>query len=193
MQLSGSRLARGLLALFGWHVEFDGLPARQGVIIVYPHTSNWDFVVGIMTKWTIGIQVSFWGKDALFRVPLLGVWLRWLGGVAVDRSTPGGVAEQMAARMRRAREQNEFLWLALAPEGTRSLREHWRSGFYPVVVKSGVPLAVVFFDFQQRRVVFAGFLALTGQIDKDLAEIARLLTPAHGKRPELAGPIRFKS
>ena len=187
-----SRVARGVLALAGWRVEFDGLPARQGVIIVYPHTSNWDFVVGILAKWSIGLQVSFWGKDSLFRIPVFGHWLRWLGGVAVDRSTAGGVSDQMAARMRLARERDEFLWLALAPEGTRSLREHWRSGFYQVVVKAAVPLAVVYFDFKGKRVVFADFLALCGKLDKDLAAIARALEPSHGRLPELATPIRFK-
>ena len=69
MRLRGSAPARALLRLGGWRVAFDGLPARQGVVIVYPHTSNWDFVVGLLAKWSIGIPVSFWAKASLFRVP----------------------------------------------------------------------------------------------------------------------------
>src|SRR5262245_41099663 len=79
VQLRGSRVARALLRLAGWRVAFDGLPARQGVLIVYPHTSNWDFVVAVLAKWSIGIHVSFWGKASLFVVPLFGRWLRGLG------------------------------------------------------------------------------------------------------------------
>ena len=90
MQLRGSALARAVLRLAGWRVAFDGLPARQGVVIVYPHTSNWDFVIGVLAKWGIGIPVAFWGKDSLFRVPLFGRWLRWLGGMPVDRGAPQG-------------------------------------------------------------------------------------------------------
>ena len=70
VQLHGSRVARALLQLAGWRVVFDGLPARQGVLIVYPHTSNWDFVVGVLAKWCVGIPVTFWGKDSLFRLAL---------------------------------------------------------------------------------------------------------------------------
>ncbi|HRI17919.1 MAG TPA: 1-acyl-sn-glycerol-3-phosphate acyltransferase, partial [Burkholderiaceae bacterium] len=119
VQLHGSRLARALLRLAGWRVLFDGLPAAQGVAIVYPHTSNWDFVVGLLAKWSIGIPVNFWGKDSLFRIPLFGRWVRWVGGVPVDRTHASGVVGSMAASLREAREQGRFQWLALAPEGTR--------------------------------------------------------------------------
>ena len=100
MQLRGSTLARALLRLAGWRILFDGLPAAQGVAIVYPHTSNWDFVVGLLAKWGIGIPVTFWGKDSLFRIPLLGRWMRWVGGVPVDRASAHGFTHQ--ARHRRA-------------------------------------------------------------------------------------------
>ena len=99
VQLRGSVLARALLRLAGWRVRFDGLPASQGVAIVYPHTSNWDFPLGILAKWSIGIPVSFWGKDALCKLPLFGRWLRWLGGVPVDRSSHHGIVGAMAESM----------------------------------------------------------------------------------------------
>ena len=59
--------ARRLLALFGWHVRFDGLPGPKGVAIVYPHTSNWDFVIGLLAKWSIGLPIRWIGKETLFR------------------------------------------------------------------------------------------------------------------------------
>jgi len=112
-------MARRLLRLASWRVAFGGLPARQGVVIVYPHTSNWDFIIGIVAKWSIGIPVAFWGKASLFRVPLFGRWLRWLGGVPVERSSSQGAVAAMAKRLVRARASDRFMWLALAPEGTR--------------------------------------------------------------------------
>ena len=91
----GSALARRILSLIGWQLHFEGLPALQGVIVVYPHTSNWDFPVGILAKWAMGIEARFWGKHTLFRIPLFGAWLRWLGGVPVDRAAARGVVEQI--------------------------------------------------------------------------------------------------
>jgi len=136
VQLRGSAAAAWLLRLAGWRVVFDGLPARQGVVIVYPHTSNWDFVVGVLAKWSIGIPVIFWGKASLFRVPLFGRWLGWLGGVPVEREAAQGAVAAMAQRLLRARERDAFLWLALAPEGTRRPGDGVRSGFYHVAVQA---------------------------------------------------------
>jgi 1-acyl-sn-glycerol-3-phosphate acyltransferase len=93
-QYQGSWLARRILALMGWRVQFEGFPTRQGVAVVYPHTSNWDFPVMVLAKWAIGVQVMFWGKDKLFDVPVLGAWMRWIGGVPVNRTAPGGVVGQ---------------------------------------------------------------------------------------------------
>ena len=69
VQFKGSSLARLLLGLAGWRVSFEGLPALQGVIVAYPHTSNWDFIVGILAKWAIGVPAHFWAKDTLFKAP----------------------------------------------------------------------------------------------------------------------------
>jgi lauroyl/myristoyl acyltransferase len=70
VQMRGSRLAAAALRLAGWRLRVDGLPGRQGVLIVYPHTSNWDFVLGVLTKWAIGIQVTFWGKRPALAAPI---------------------------------------------------------------------------------------------------------------------------
>ena len=116
--VTGSRLAAALLRAAGWTLRFDGLPAKQGVIVVYPHTSNWDFPVGLLAKWAMGVPVHFWGKASLFRVPLFGRWMRSLGGIPVDRSAPQGVVEAMVQRFVAARERGEFHWLVLSRAAT---------------------------------------------------------------------------
>jgi 1-acyl-sn-glycerol-3-phosphate acyltransferase len=191
IQLRGSRLARAVLRLAGWRVQFDGLPSRQGVVIVYPHTSNWDFVVGILAKWAIGIPLAFWGKDSLFELPLLGRWMRWIGGVPVDRHNPSGAVPAMVSRFAAALKSDAFLWLALAPEGTRSYRDCWRSGFYQVATQAQVPLGLAFFDYTKRCVGIDSYIALTGDVERDMAVIEQRLSPHRGRKPQLAGPIRL--
>lgn len=190
LQLRGSRLARAVLRLAGWRVQFDGLPAAQGVAVLYPHTSNWDFVVGLLAKWAVGLPVTFWGKDTLFRVPLFGRWLRWLGGLPVRRHTPQGAVGQMVDAMRDAREQGRFMWLALAPEGTRARTEGWRTGFYRVAFGAGVPVGLILVDYANRRVRVDSFWRLSGQMHADLAVFARRLADGRGRRPALAAPVR---
>lgn len=188
----GSGAAQAVLRLAGWRLRFNGLPARQGVLIVYPHTSNWDFVVGILAKWGIGIGVTFWGKDSLFRLPLFGRWLRWLGGVPVDRVSATGIVGQMVRDLVAAREQGQFLWLALAPEGTRRHAVGWRSGFYHVAQAAQVPLGLVFLDYRQREVGVEHFMLLSGDMDADMAEIRHHFASRKGRRPERAAPIQIK-
>ena len=191
MQFQGSRLALWCLRRAGWQLDFDGLPARQGVIAVYPHTSNWDFIVGIFAKWAMGLSVTIWGKDSLFRIPLFGPWLRWMGGVPVNRSAPGGIVADMARQLRQARERDEFMWLVVAPEGTRAHGPGWRSGFYRVAVSAQVPLALAHLDFGRRRVGVHSCLQLSGDPDLDFAEIEKRLGSVRGCRPEQAAPIKL--
>ncbi len=192
VQLEGSALARAALRLARWRIRFDGLPARQGVAIVYPHTSNWDFVVGLLAKWGIGIPVHFWVKDSMFRLPLFGGWLRWLGGVPVDRCAANGIVGQMANALKVARRDGRFFWLALAPEGTRRLTDAWRSGFYHLTLEADVPLALVFIDYRLREVGFERFLMLSGNPGDDMTEIARGYGSRSGLRTQRATPIRLK-
>lgn len=189
----GSRLARGLLRLGGWEVRFQGLPADQGVIVVYPHTSNWDFVVGVLAKWSIGLPLNFWGKDSLFRIPLLAPWLRWLGGIPVDRQSPGGIVGQMAQDLRVAKEEGRFLWLALAPEGTRRHQPQWRSGFYRVALEADVPLGLAYIDYRERVVSAEYFVRLSGNATDDKAAVRRYLGARQGRHPAQAAPIDWNT
>jgi 1-acyl-sn-glycerol-3-phosphate acyltransferase len=192
-EASGSRVARALLRAAGWRVEFAGgeLPALQGVLIVYPHTSNWDFVVGLLAKWSLGLQLAFWGKASLFRLPLFGSWLRHLGGLPVERDNPQGAVGAMVDRFVAARRDGAYLWLALAPEGTRARREHWRSGFYRVALQAGVPLGLAYIDYAQRRVGIHSFLRLSGDEAADMGAIAECIGQRVGKHPALAAPVRL--
>lgn len=189
VQFKGSPLARRLLGLFGWQLHFKGLPTRQGVIVVYPHTSNWDFVVGITAKWALGIPVQFWGKDSLFKVPLFGAWLRWLGGIPVVRSASKGIVDNAVASLKQAQREDAYMWVALAPEGTRKRTEGWRSGFYQTVVKAGVPLGLAHLDFGNKRIVLLDFVSLRGDAAHDMVRVRDAFSGTLGKRPDQASPV----
>jgi 1-acyl-sn-glycerol-3-phosphate acyltransferase len=191
VQLAGSRVARAVLRAFGWRVRVDGLPALQGVIVVYPHTSNWDFVWAVLAKWAVGVPLTFWGKATLFRIPLFGRWLRWLGGIPVVRDAPNGVVGQMAQRLREARERGDFMWLALSPEGTRQLTPGWRSGFHQVALQAGVPVVLAYLDYPKREVGLDSAWRLSGHPRADLARFAQRLHGRTGKRPAQAAPVRL--
>lgn len=190
VQFRGNRLARGVLALVGWKVHFQGLPARQGVAIAYPHTSNWDFPVMVLVKWATGIQACFWAKDSLFRIPLFSRWLRSLGGLPIDRSAPSGVVGSMLERFHAARARDEYLWLGLSPEGTRRHTSGWRSGFYSVAMGAQVPVALIRLDYGRREVCIDQFIRLTGDPDHDYARLRQAFDQVRGYHADQAAPIQ---
>lgn len=191
LRFRGSRFARLLLALSGWKLFFDGLPALQGVLIVYPHTSNWDFVVMILAKWALGVPVRFWGKDKLFRIPLFGRWLRWVGGVPVDRTSPNGVTKQALQVFAAKKASGAYFWLGLAPEGTRKRIPGLRSGFYRTALGAGVPLGLVSLDYAKRQIRVLDFIRLTGDEDADLRRIAASFAGVQGRVPANAAPFKL--
>ncbi len=185
----GSRLARWMLKMLGWRLDFEGFPSRQGVAIVYPHTSNWDFPIGMLAKWALGIPAHFWGKDSLFKFPLVGAWMRWVGGIPIDRSSSRGVVGQMVHVFEQHKQNDQLLWLGLAPEGTRSLTPGWRSGFYQLAMGAQVPLALVKLDWGQRRFSVVDFYDLTGDVERDYAHMAHVFQGVKGFHEHQMGPI----
>jgi 1-acyl-sn-glycerol-3-phosphate acyltransferase len=162
------------------------------VLIGYPHTSNWDFVTMMPVKWAVGLPVQFFAKESLFRIPLFGAWLRWLGGVPVDRAAARGVVEQMVDLFERKRQAGEYFWLALTPEGTRSWRPAWRSGFYRVTLGAQVPILLASLDYGRKQVRVMDVIELSGQVDEDMKRIAQAFEGCTGRRPDLAAPIRLE-
>ena len=177
-----------LLRVAGWKVVLaQPVPARC-VLIFYPHTSNWDTAIGLCVKFMIGLSIRFAGKDTLFKVPFLGPLLvRW-GGIPVNRREHTGFIEQMTAEFRR----NAEFRLALAPEGTRSRTEHWKSGFYHLARAADVPLALGFIDYPQRMLGVGAYLDLTGDPATDMARIRAFYAGKRGRHPENQSPIQLR-
>jgi 1-acyl-sn-glycerol-3-phosphate acyltransferase len=191
VQFRGSRAARWLVRALGWQIDFQGLPAQQGVILVYPHTSNWDFPVALLLKWALGLPVRFWAKETLFHIPLFRSWLRWVGGVPVRRSSPQGVVSQMTAMMKQKKAADAYFWLALSPEGTRRRTAGWRSGFYRLALEADVPVGLAGLDYARKRLVFLDFLKLSGDEGRDLKRMAASLQGFHGFRAGAEAPVRL--
>jgi 1-acyl-sn-glycerol-3-phosphate acyltransferase len=191
LQFRGKRLVYGLLRLAGWRFLFDGLPARQGVLIVYPHTSNWDTVALLFAKVAAGVPMVFLSKESLFRIPLFGRFLRWMGGVPVDRSSPGGVKAQMVAAMADAHASGNYYWLTLTPEGTRGRTEGLRSGFYRIAQEANVPLGLVRLDYAKREITVVDFMRVSGDREADMARIRAAFAGAQGRHPQQVSPLRL--
>ena len=149
------------------------------VLIVAPHTSNWDFPTGLWAKLALRLKVSFLGKHTLFWWPL-GVFMRSIGGIPIDRARAQGVTDDAV----RALREGERVLLVIAPEGTRSKTERWKSGFYRIAVGAGVPILLVAFDYGRKVVRLGPLFHPTGDYERDLTEIRSHYHAGMALRPE---------
>jgi 1-acyl-sn-glycerol-3-phosphate acyltransferase len=182
----GQRTSLRLLHLFGWRVRYKPLPGPHGIAVVYPHTSNWDFLVGLFAKWAIGLQFRWLAKDSLFKGPI-GLAMRYWGGVPVDRSAPQGATQRLAQTML----ASDWCWVAITPEGTRSYRPYWKSGFYRLALAARVPVLLVYLDYKAKVLSVVDTLELSGDEAADMAAIARVYEGHEALYPALAAPIKL--
>jgi 1-acyl-sn-glycerol-3-phosphate acyltransferase len=181
------RIAQALLQWFGWRSVLVGPPAPKGIIVVYPHTSNWDFIIGVIYKIGLGLPARWMGKDSLFRWPARKL-MTGLGGIPINRRERTGFVDVVLAEFARC----DWMWLAVAPEGTRSATDHWKSGFYRIAVAGKLPVGLGYIDYATRTVGIDTYLTMCGDPERDFARIRAFYADKHGRFPDKAGDIRLK-
>lgn len=181
------RACLGLLRLFGWRALSAPLPGPKGIIIVYPHTSNWDFILGLLYRFGTGLQANWMGKDTIFRWPVRGLFLR-MGGVPINRRAASGFIKTMLAEY----AERDWLWLALAPEGTRARSDHLKSGFYQLAVGARVPCGLGFIDYRTRTIGIEEFVVFSGNQQEDIEVLRAFYATRGGRFPAGASDIAFR-
>ena len=168
-------------AAAGWSFEGNLPNESKYIIAIVPHTSNVDFPVGLLAVLSMGLRLDFMGKESLFWEPS-GTFLRWLGGVPIDRSAGGGAVAQA---IKQFKERDEFV-LAITPEGTRGKVLKWKTGFYYIANKAGVPIVPVGFDYGSKTIKIGQALMPSGDMEADLAQLREFFADIQGRHPEHA-------
>ncbi len=157
---------RVFLRLFGWRVT-GAFPEDPKVLaIAAPHTSNWDWLIGVFALMATGLRLTYIAKHSAFVGPV-GWLMRATGGVPVDRSQASSTVDEIVQQF----EQNDSLYYVIAPEGTRKHVERWKTGFLRVAYQAGVAVVMVSFDYPTRTIRVGEKAPLTGDIDKDLQAV----------------------
>lgn len=158
----------------------------KGVFIAAPHTSNWDGFWFLVYKVAQQVEVSFLAKETLFWWPL-GTLLSRMGAIPINRADTAGLVPQLV----RAFEERDHLFLALAPEGTRKWKPHWKSGFYRIAKAADVPITLAFIDYERKRIGIGPTLPEGRTVDEDLATIREFYADVKGRHPASQGPVEF--
>lgn len=172
----GRWLGSSVLRLGGWRVVGPLPDLRKAVVIAAPHSSNWDGIWGLAAKLALGVEARILGKDKLFWWPL-GAVLRSFGVVPLDRSSPQGTVGQAVAMIR----DNERIWFALAPEGTRKPVQEWKTGFIRIARMAQVPIVPAYFHYPDKVIGFGEPFHTSGDDAADMAAIRQWYRPWQGR------------
>ena len=177
-------LARWFLRVSGWKVEGTVPPVAGNenlVLIAGPHTSNWDGVFGFAAILGLDAKITFFGKYTLFNKPVLGKFLKYMGGIPVDKSKPGkGLTDVAIENMKKF---NGSL-IAMSPEGTRAKTEKMKSGFLRIAKAVEGQIFLGAFDFDKKRIVLDRFYSPSGNNEQDLQWVRNYFMQYKAKHPE---------
>ncbi|MBL0127836.1 MAG: 1-acyl-sn-glycerol-3-phosphate acyltransferase [Flavobacteriales bacterium] len=169
-----------LRILCGWRIQDDRpKDLARYIVVVAPHTSNWDFPVGLAVRSLARMDdVRFLGKASLFKPPF-GWFFRAVGGYPVDRSKHNNLVDAVVAMF----DQGLITKIAIAPEGTRKYQPDWKTGFHRIATKAGVPIILVTFDYAQKLAILSAPFPLTDDPAADIERMKDWFRPHKGKNP----------
>jgi len=171
-------IGRLILAGLGWRVEGNVPDQAKFVIAWGPHTSYWDWLICIATLVAMRLNISWMAASELFWWPL-GPFLRWLGGVPIDRSAHHGVVDEMIRQF----TENQGFILSIAPEGTRSRVQKWKTGFYYIARGASVPITLLSLDYAKKVIAIGPFFNANPDADSDILQIRRHLKGVTARYP----------
>lgn len=157
----------------------------QCVMIAAPHTSNWDALYARLALKALGVNVRLTIKDSYMKFPL-GPFVRAMGGIGIDRrpKQAGEPRLSMVQVMTDLFKHHPELVMLVTPEGTRARQEQWKTGFYYVAVNAGVPIALAYMDYEQKKAGVGKIIHPTGNFEEDMAEIMDFYAGIQAKFPE---------
>ncbi|MEZ4287482.1 MAG: lysophospholipid acyltransferase family protein [Polyangiales bacterium] len=180
-------VAQTWLKAMGWRVNCPLPDERKYVILAAPHTSNWDGLLMVLMNYACGLRCNWMVKDDVMRFPFKSA-LRGLGAVPIDRSKSGDLVAQVAEHFR----SNEEFHLLIAPEGTRSYRDYWKSGFYHIARQAEVPVLLSYLNYKDKIGGFGPMVVLSGDSRKDMDAMRAFYRAEWSHTPANFGPIRLR-
>lgn len=173
------KISQFILKLIGWKSVGELPDIKKYIIIVAPHTSNWDLLVGLLGRFSMGVKIHFLIKKQVFFFPL-GNILKALGGIPLDRAKKSNTVGQTVAIFK---QQDGFI-LAVTPEGTRAHVKRWKEGFYHIACQAEVPIVMVGFNYATKEIIIREPFKPSGNIDTDFPLLLDFFKDKRGLYPK---------
>ncbi len=176
---------RFIFKLKGWKLKTDSIKGiNKSITIAAPHTSNWDLPLAKAAFDLMGLPLKFTVKQEWFRFPFKRI-MRNLGGIPIDRSPkePGQPRTSTVEAMANLFKGRDVLHVMVTPEGTRSLRTEWKTGFWYTAKMAGVPILCGYLDYS-KKIAGIGKIIYPTDLESDMREIMQYYKDIKGKFPQ---------
>jgi len=173
------QLLISFLKKLGWNYELNVEIPDKCILCVAPHTSNWDYIIGMLFYRSIGGKPNVLMKKEWFFFPLNYIF-KSLGALPVDRKKRTSVSDQMVEVF----NSRKHFQLAISPEGTRKRNPQWKTGFYYIALNAGVPITLAYIDYSKKEIGVKTIFYPTGDTDRDIEEIKSYYKDVQAKYPE---------
>ena len=183
-----SKISFAIFKLIGWKTYYEPLPGPRGIIVVYPHTSNWDFPLGVLWKSAYQVKPRWVAKESLFKPPVFGWLMRKLGGIGIKREGNLDVAQNLKKTM--MAEDN--CWLVIAIEGTRSYKPYIHLGYYYIAKAANVPIGLAKFNYETKTVGVSNYRYVKDTIEEEIEQLKLDFADHHARYPENAGALAVR-
>ena len=152
---------------------------KKLIVLVFPHTSNWDFIIAIGTRSKLGEKINFVIKKEYYNF-FTTYFFNNLGGKPLDRSGNMNSVEKISQLF----NEHETFRIAIAPEGTRNLVNNWKTGFYHIALKANCKVLPVALDWKKREIKIFNLFSVTNSLTNDLKFLKSLFKGVEGKIPD---------
>jgi len=178
---------RWLFKTFGWQADRNIPPFadKRCIMIAAPHTYLLDpFITQTaFDLCDIKVKIAIADKFAVWPIKTL---MESMGAIWIDRSQREGTDRPSYTDMLiKLFETNENLILVISPEGTRSLKARWRSGFYHIAKQANVPICFGYLDYKKKIAGVGGSIIPSDDIVSDMQTIMKFyktVTPFHPEK-----------
>ena len=174
-------IGKAAMKITGWKTVGHFPRDERVVLVVGPHTSNWDFVVAMSAVLSWDINIHWVGKHSIFKKGFRRV-LRKMGGIPVNRADPDALKEEIVDI---TNKYKGFI-IGLAPEGTRKKVERLKTGFLRIANDTNSKIMLAGIDFSNKTIELGEFFSPSGDVEQDLNNIKHYFSNFSGKRPELS-------
>ena len=174
------KLSRFILKSCGWKIgETASKDMKKCVLIAAPHTSNWDFILGLLCYRAMGMRMNFLIKKDWFKPPV-GVLIKKAGGIPVDRRGKTNLTDQIVNQF----HSSDYMHLIVTPEGTRKPVKNWKKGFYHIALKANVPIVIGELNYKEKVMNMENVFYPTGNYPEDIKVIRSYFSKRMARYPQ---------